>query len=77
LEESFVPSRGFAGAILQNMQPVRDALIAAVCSEFREAEAMPGVVDSFEKSLMHAGAMGSPGNVSFRRSAPREDIRCP
>ena len=59
------------------MQPVRDALIAAVRNEFRKAEAMPGVVYPIEESLMHADAMGSPVNVSSRRSTHREAIRCP
>lgn len=45
------------------MQPVRDTLIAAVRSEFRRAEAMPGVVYPIEESLTHAGAWGSPANV--------------
>jgi hypothetical protein len=74
---SFVPSLAFAGSILQNMHRVRDALIAAGRSEFRQADAMPGVVGPIEESFMHAREMGSPANVSFRRSAPREDIRCP
>jgi hypothetical protein len=72
-----VPSLAFVGAILQNMQPLRDALIAALRSEFGKAEAMSGVVDPIEESLMYAGAMGSPAHVSFRRSAHREAIRCP
>ena len=38
---------------------------------------MPGVVDPMEESLMYAGAMGSPANLSFRRFAHKEAIRCP
>jgi hypothetical protein len=38
---------------------------------------MPGVVDPIEESLIYAGVMNSPANLSFRRSTHREAIRCP
>jgi hypothetical protein len=56
---SFVLSLAFAGSILQNMHSVREPLIAARRSQFRQADAMPGVVDPIEESFMHAREMGS------------------
>jgi hypothetical protein len=50
------------------MQPVRDALIEAVRSEFRKAEAMPG--GWTHRGIAYSvGALGYPANVSFRRFA--------
>jgi N-acetylglucosamine kinase-like BadF-type ATPase len=61
--ESFVPSLAFAGSIMENVQPVRDALIAAVRREFPQAKAMPGVVDPIEGALLRARELEMPVNV--------------
>jgi hypothetical protein len=44
----------FAGSILKNVAPVRDALIAAVKSEFPAIEAHQGIVDPIQGALWHA-----------------------
>jgi glucosamine kinase len=58
--EFFVPSLAFAGSIMENVQPVRDALIADVHSEFPQTDAMPGIVDPIEGALLRAREVGSP-----------------
>jgi N-acetylglucosamine kinase-like BadF-type ATPase len=58
--EFFVPSLAFAGSIMEKVQPVRDALIAEVHSEFPQTDAMPGVVDPIEGALLRAREVGSP-----------------
>jgi hypothetical protein len=73
----FVPSLAIAGSILQNMQLVRDMLIAAVRSEFPQAKAMPGVVDPIEEPFIHARDVRSTASVLVLPIAPGEEIRCP
>ena len=58
--EFFVPSLAFAGSIMKNVHPVRDALIADVHSEFPQTDAMLGVVDPIEGALLRAREVGSP-----------------
>jgi N-acetylglucosamine kinase-like BadF-type ATPase len=48
------PPMAFAGSILKNVAPVRDALIAAVKSEFPAIEAHQGIVDPIQGALWHA-----------------------
>jgi glucosamine kinase len=62
-DDSFVPSLAFAGSIMENVQPVREALIAAVRREFPHADAMPGVVDPIEGALLRAREMAATVNV--------------
>ena len=61
--EAFVPSLAFAGSIMGKVQPVRDALIAAVRREFPQAKAMPGVVDPIEGALLRARELEMPVNA--------------
>jgi len=58
--EFFVPSLAFAGSIMEKVQPVRDAVIAEVHSEFPQTDAMLGVVDPIEGALLRAREVGSP-----------------
>jgi N-acetylglucosamine kinase-like BadF-type ATPase len=58
--EFFVPSLAFAGSIMEKVQPVRDALIAEVHSEFPQTDAMLGIVDPIEGALLRARETGSP-----------------
>jgi N-acetylglucosamine kinase-like BadF-type ATPase len=53
-EESFLPSLAFAGSIMESVQPVREALINAVRSEFPQVLELPGVVDPIEGALLRA-----------------------
>jgi len=58
--EFFVPSLAFAGSIMEKVQPVRDAVIAEVHSEFPQTEATLGIVDPIEGALLRAREVGSP-----------------
>ena len=58
--EFFVPSLAFAGSIMEKVQPVRDAVIAEVHSEFPQTDAMLGIVDPIEGALLRAREVGSP-----------------
>lgn len=58
--EFFIPSLAFAGSIMKSVQPVREALIADVHSEFPQTDVMPGVVDPIEGALLRAREVGSP-----------------
>jgi glucosamine kinase len=54
-DPSWTPSLAFAGSILENVPPVREALIAAVHSEFPGADApKEGVVDPIDGALWRA-----------------------
>ena len=50
----FVPRLAFAGSIMERVQPVREALVHAVQSEFPDAQAMSGVVDPVQGALWRA-----------------------
>lgn len=52
--DDFSPALAFAGSIMDRVQPVRDALIAAVQAEFPQTEALPGVIDPIEGALWRA-----------------------
>ena len=49
-----LPALAFTGSILENVQPVRDALIAAVRSEFPTLHTLPGVIDPLAGALWRA-----------------------
>jgi len=51
---SWVPSLAFAGSIMENVEPVRAALIESVRQEFPEAQALSGVVDPVCGALWRA-----------------------
>jgi glucosamine kinase len=54
-EKNWTPPIAFAGSILENVPPVREALMAAVQSEFPAAEApAKGVVDPIDGALWRA-----------------------
>jgi N-acetylglucosamine kinase-like BadF-type ATPase len=53
-EASWTPPIAYAGSILENVPPVRDALIADVQREFPAAVAPGGVVDPLEGALWRA-----------------------
>jgi N-acetylglucosamine kinase-like BadF-type ATPase len=48
------PPIAFAGSIMENVAPVREALIASVRSEFPDIQTMPGVVDPVLGALYRA-----------------------
>ena len=49
-----LPSLAFTGSILENVRPVRDALIAAVRTEFPTIDTLPGVIDPIAGALWRA-----------------------
>jgi glucosamine kinase len=53
-EQDWTPLIAFTGSILENVAPVRDALIAAVQREFPSAQAPDNVVDPIEGALWRA-----------------------
>jgi glucosamine kinase len=53
-EHEWTPPIAFTGSILENVAPVRDALMAAVQREFPNAQAPGGVVDPVEGALWRA-----------------------
>jgi len=53
-EEDWTPPTAFAGSILENVPPVRQALIAEVQSEFPAAQAPLKVVDPIDGALWRA-----------------------
>jgi glucosamine kinase len=61
--ERFVPSLAFAGSIMENVQPVRESLIAAVRQEFPQSNAIAGVVDPIEGALLRAREIDVPVNA--------------
>ncbi len=50
----WVPPVAFAGSILENVLPLREALIAALQREFPSIEIVPGVVDPIHGALWRA-----------------------
>jgi glucosamine kinase len=53
-DPAWSPPIAFAGSIMENVPPVRDALIAAVQREFPTAQAQQGVVDPIDGALWRA-----------------------
>jgi N-acetylglucosamine kinase-like BadF-type ATPase len=53
-DPAWTPPLAFAGSIMQNVTPVRDALLAAVREEFPQAVERPGVVDPVDGALNRA-----------------------
>jgi N-acetylglucosamine kinase-like BadF-type ATPase len=51
---STLPSLAFTGSIMEKVQPVRDALIASVRSEFPTLLTLDGVIDPIAGALWHA-----------------------
>ena len=51
---SWVPSVAFAGSILENVAPLRTALVAALLRQFPAIVTLPGVVDPIEGALWRA-----------------------
>ena len=54
LSHTALPAVAFAGSILQNVAPVRDALVDAVRREFPATEFLPGVIDPLDGALWRA-----------------------
>ena len=50
----WTPIIAFAGGIMENITPVRDALSAAVLQQFPNARLLDGVVDPVVGALWHA-----------------------
>ena len=50
----WTPSIAFAGSIMENVAPVRDALIMALRRDFPDLVTLPGVVDPIEGALWRA-----------------------
>jgi hypothetical protein len=57
-EQPTLPSLAFTGSILEKVQPVRDALIAAVRTEFPTIRTLDGVVDPIEGAIWRARTGG-------------------
>jgi N-acetylglucosamine kinase-like BadF-type ATPase len=53
-DPAWTPPLAFAGSILQNVLPVREALMASVREEFPEAVELPGVIDPIDGALNRA-----------------------
>jgi glucosamine kinase len=53
-----LPSIAFAGSIMEKVQPVRDALIAAVRKEFPAIHTLDGVIDPIAGAVWHARTSG-------------------
>jgi N-acetylglucosamine kinase-like BadF-type ATPase len=53
-DAQFSPALAFAGSIMERVDPVRNALVHAVKSEFPLVEALPGVVDPIDGALWRA-----------------------
>lgn len=53
-EPNLLPSLAFAGSIMEKVQPVRDALIAAVQKEFPSIQALDGVIDPIAGAIWRA-----------------------
>ena len=49
-----LPNLAFTGSIMEKVQPVRDALIAAVRSEFPTIHTLEGVIDPIAGALWRA-----------------------
>ena len=49
-----LPSLAFTGSVLENVSPVREALVTAVRSEFPEIRVLEGVVDPIDGALWRA-----------------------
>lgn len=60
--QTALPSVAFTGSILENVQPVREALIAAVRTEFPAIQTIDGVVDPIAGALWRART-GSPAST--------------
>lgn len=52
--DAVLPSLAFTGSILENVLPVRNALIAAVRSEFPTLQPLDGVIDPLDGALWRA-----------------------
>ena len=52
--QTALPSLAFTGSILENVQPVRDSLIASVRTEFPTIQTIDGVVDPIAGALWRA-----------------------
>jgi N-acetylglucosamine kinase-like BadF-type ATPase len=57
-ENTALPHLAFTGSILEKVQPVRDALIAAVRQEFPTLHTLDGVVDPLEGAIWRARTGG-------------------
>lgn len=57
-EEPTLPDLAFTGSILEKVQPVRDALVAAVRSEFPAIHTLDGVVDPIKGAIWRARTGG-------------------
>lgn len=57
-EQPTLPSLAFTGSILEKVQPVREALIAAVRTEFPTIHTLDGVVDPIEGAIWRARTGG-------------------
>ena len=53
-EPNLLPSLAFAGSIMEKVQPVRSALIAAVQKEFPAIQALDGVIDPIAGAIWRA-----------------------
>jgi glucosamine kinase len=58
VEEDWMPRIAFAGSILENVPPIREALMDAVRSEFRAAQAPNRTVDPIDGALWRARSGG-------------------
>jgi glucosamine kinase len=58
VEEDWMPRIAFAGSILENVPPIREALMDAVRSEFRAARAPDRTVDPIDGALWRARSGG-------------------
>ena len=57
-EQTTLPSIAFTGSILEKVQPVRDALIAAVRAEFPSIHTLDGVIDPIAGAIWRARTGG-------------------
>jgi N-acetylglucosamine kinase-like BadF-type ATPase len=57
-EQNTLPSIAFAGSIMEKVQPVRDALIAAVRKEFPAIHTLDGVIDPIAGAIWRARTGG-------------------
>ena len=53
-DDAALPSLAFTGSIMEKVQPVRDALIASVRSEFPSLHTLDGVIDPIAGALWRA-----------------------
>jgi N-acetylglucosamine kinase-like BadF-type ATPase len=60
-EQHTLPSIAFAGSIMEKVQPVRDALIAAVHKEFPAVHTLDGIIDPIAGAVWRARTGGRSG----------------